>query len=89
MSMVDAETRGRRLASGHLPTSTGRWVASRKATLVRGVEAGLLSLEDACSRYAISVDEFLLWQHRLARHGPRGLRVTAFKDIGESRHLRI
>ncbi|HYI90016.1 MAG TPA: DUF1153 domain-containing protein, partial [Beijerinckiaceae bacterium] len=41
------------------------------------------SLEDACSRYAISVDEFLLWQHRLARHGARGLRVTAFKDIGE------
>ena len=86
--MVDAETGERRLTSGHLPVPTTRWVASRKATVVRGVEAGLLSLEDACSRYAISVDEFFLWQHRLARHGARGLRVTAFKDIGEARHLR-
>jgi hypothetical protein len=77
--MAHAETGERQLTSRHLPAPTTRWVASRKATLVRSVEAGLLSLEDACSRYAISVDEFLLWQHRLARHGARGLRVTAFR----------
>jgi Protein of unknown function (DUF1153) len=88
MSMVHAETSERRLTSGHLPAPTARWVASRKATLVRNVEAGLLTLDEACSRYAISVEEFLLWQRRLARHGARGLRVGAFKDIRESRHLR-
>jgi hypothetical protein len=86
--MVHAERDERRLPSGRLPGPSVRWVASRKASLVRGVEAGLLSLEEACSRYSISVDEFLLWQDRLARHGARGLRASAFRDIEGSRHAR-
>jgi hypothetical protein len=77
---------GERQLTESLPApDTVRWVASRKATLVRGVQAGLLSLEDACSRYSITVDEFLVWQNRLARHGDRGLRVGAFRDIRNSR----
>ena len=82
----------RQLTSRHLPAPTTRWVASRKATLVRSVEAGLLSLEDAYSRYAISVDEFLLWQHRLARQWrPRiaGHRIQRHRGIrGRSFPLR-
>ena len=44
------------------PTSTRRWVIRRKAEVVAAVRGGLLSLEDACSRYTLTVDEFLSWQ---------------------------
>ena len=44
------------------PPSTRRWVIRRKAEVVAAVRGGLLSLEDACSRYTLTVDEFLSWQ---------------------------
>lgn len=59
---------------------TKRWVTRRKAAVVAGVRAGLLSLDEACRRYALSVDEFLSWQRRLERHGLAGLRTTRTKD---------
>jgi hypothetical protein len=40
------------------------------------VRGGLLSLEEACSRYTLTVDEFLVWQRSIDRHGPAGLRST-------------
>jgi Protein of unknown function (DUF1153) len=63
-----------------------RWVASRKAALVRDVRAGLLTLEEACDRYAISTDEFSMWEGRLARHGVRGLRARAFRELNVQTH---
>jgi Protein of unknown function (DUF1153) len=36
-----------------------RWVIRRKAEVVAAVRGGLLSLEEACSRYELSVDELL------------------------------
>ena len=44
------------------PPSTRRWVIRRKAEVVAAVRGGLLSLEDACSRYTLTVDELLSWQ---------------------------
>ena len=41
------------------PPSTRRWVIRRKAEVVAAVRGGLLSLEDACSRYTLTVDELL------------------------------
>ena len=41
------------------PPSTKRWVIRRKAEVVSAVRGGLLSLEDACSRFTLIVDEFL------------------------------
>ncbi len=58
------------------PADTSRWVASRKAEVVAGVRAGLISLEEACRRYSLSVDEFLSWRRRLDEHGLDGLRAT-------------
>jgi hypothetical protein len=58
-----------------------RWVASRKARQVREVRAGLLTLEEACDRYSISIDEFSVWESRLARHGVRGLRARACRKL--------
>jgi hypothetical protein len=40
------------------------------------VGGGLLSLDEACSRYTLSVDEFLVWQSSIDRHGFAGLRAT-------------
>jgi len=41
------------------PTSTRRWVIRRKAEVVAAVRGGLLSLEEACDRYTLTVEEFL------------------------------
>jgi hypothetical protein len=45
----------------------------------QGVRAGLISLEEACLRYNLSVDEFLSWQRLLEEHGVVGLRATRTK----------
>ena len=58
------------------PPNTKRWVIRRKAQVVAGVRGGLISLEDACKRYKLSVEEFLSWQRLIDRHGLQGLRVT-------------
>lgn len=62
------------------PTSTKRWVIRRKAAVVAAVRSGLLTLEDACQRYTLSVEEFLSWQRLIERHGVRGLRATRLQD---------
>src|SRR3546814_20234454 len=58
------------------PPSTKRWVIRRKAEVVTAVRAGLLTLEEACQRYNLSVEEFLSWQSMIDKHGMRGLRTT-------------
>lgn len=58
------------------PPNTKRWVIRRKAEVVAAVRGGLLSLEDACRRYSLSVEEFLSWQKAIDRNGLPGLRVT-------------
>jgi Protein of unknown function (DUF1153) len=68
---------GRRLTLADLPLpNTKRWVIRRKAEVVAAVRGGLLSLEDACSRYGLSSDEVLSWQHRVDHFGLAGLRTT-------------
>ena len=58
------------------PPSTKRWVIRRKAEVVAAVRGGLLSLEEACNRYTLTVEEFLSWQASIDRHGLAGLRAT-------------
>jgi len=55
---------------------TRRWVVRRKAEVVAAVRGGLLSLEEACSRYMLTVDELLSWQSSIDQHGLAGLRTT-------------
>ena len=62
------------------PTNTKRWVIRRKAEVVAAVRAGLISLEVACARYTLSVEEFLSWQRLVDSHGLPGLRVTRLQD---------
>ena len=62
------------------PTNTKRWVIRRKAEVVAAVRGGLLSLDEACSRYKLTVDEFLSWQRSIDKHGLPGLRATRVQD---------
>ncbi|WP_068315360.1 DUF1153 domain-containing protein [Polycladidibacter hongkongensis] len=62
------------------PTTTKRWVIRRKAEVVAAVRGGLLSLEEACSRYTLTVEEYLSWQSSIDRHGLAGLRATKLQD---------
>ena len=56
--------------------STTRWVVRRKAEVVSAVNGGLLSVDEACERYGLSLEEFAGWQRAVDRSGMPGLRVT-------------
>ncbi len=62
------------------PPDTKRWVIRRKAEVVAGVRAGLITIEEACERYTLSIEEFLSWQRLIDSHGVRGLRATKIQD---------
>lgn len=70
------------------PADTKRWVIRRKAMVVAAVRGGLITLEEACRRYTLSVEEFLSWQQAIDKHGLPGLRTTRiqlYRDSGQSR----
>ncbi len=62
------------------PSNTKRWVIRRKAEVVAAVRGGLISLDEACRRYTLSVEEFLSWQRAIDQHGLAGLRATRIQD---------
>ncbi|MEM6759612.1 MAG: DUF1153 domain-containing protein [Pseudomonadota bacterium] len=59
------------------PSNTRRWVASRKAAVVRGVLYGLISQDAALDRYAISGEEFTEWVRAVSEHGEDALKATS------------
>lgn len=61
------------------PMQTRRWVASRKAAVVRAVGAGLITREEALETYALSSEEFAEWEGAVARFGEVALRTTALQ----------
>jgi hypothetical protein len=80
---------GERLTLEALPsTSLRRWVPRRKAEVVAAVDGGLLTLDHACERYGITLEEFVSWQRAVERAGLKGLQVTKiqhYRDIWERR----
>lgn len=58
---------------------TRRWVASRKAVVVKAVAYGLISESEARERYDLSEEEFALWREAVMRHGIDALKVTAIQ----------
>ncbi len=61
------------------PANTQRWVASRKAVVVRGVLYGLISTSEAKTRYGICDEEFNSWVAAVADYGDDALKVTTIK----------
>jgi len=68
--------------------NTKRWVVRRKAVVVAAVRSGALSLQEACRRYHLSVEEFLAWQRAIDRYGVPGLRVTRLQIYRDTDALR-
>ncbi|MES2434531.1 MAG: DUF1153 domain-containing protein [Pseudomonadota bacterium] len=61
------------------PADTQRWVASRKAVVVKAVIYGLIAEAEALERYALSEEEFVLWRQAVETHGEKALRVTTLQ----------
>lgn len=61
------------------PPETRRWVASRKAKVVKAVAYGLIPLKEALERYQLSEEEFDLWRKAVEIHGEKALKVTAIQ----------
>lgn len=61
------------------PAETRRWVARRKAAVVRGVLYGLITQEEALKRYALSEEEFFEWCQAIANHGEDALKTTSIQ----------
>ncbi len=58
------------------PPETTRWVVRRKAEVVAAVNGGLMSVDEVCDRYNLTLEEFAGWQRAVDRSGMPGLRVT-------------
>jgi len=58
---------------------TRRWVASRKAAVVKAVGAGLIQRKEALERYALSDQEFSEWETAVSEHGEVALKATALQ----------
>ena len=64
--------------------NTRRWVASRKAAVVRAVTTGLIDRGEALSTYDLSDEEFDSWCLAVAKHGEVALRATALARYRQS-----
>ncbi|HRO13638.1 MAG TPA: DUF1153 domain-containing protein [Paracoccus sp. (in: a-proteobacteria)] len=67
------------LSLADLPDPQTRWVARRKAVVVRAVQHGLLAREEALRRYGLSEEELDSWTRAIGRHGTAGLKVKALR----------
>ncbi|AUH34725.1 DUF1153 domain-containing protein [Paracoccus tegillarcae] len=74
------------LSMADLPADDTRWVASRKATVVNAVLGGLLTRENAITRYSLTEEEFDSWVLAVERHGKSALKVTALQKY---RHVKV
>ena len=52
-----------------------RWGARHKAAVVAAVRQGLITAEEAYSRYELSEEEFSSWQRAFENYGLDGLRI--------------
>ena len=71
---------GNIMTRADLPSEkTRRWVASRKAAVVRAVNAGLIERKEALERYNLSAEEFSEWESAVAQFGEMALKATALQ----------
>ena len=64
------------------PAHARRWDARSKATVVAAVQAGILTIEEACTRYWLSLEEFASWQRALSAEGVEGLKAAHLAAAG-------
>lgn len=59
--------------------NTRRWVASRKAAVVRAIDAGLISRDDAVELYCLSGEELDAWHVAVEQHGEVAMKATTIQ----------
>src|SRR6185437_9292679 len=59
-----------------LPKFGERWVPSRKTIVALAVRSGMITAEEASTRYQMSLEELHEWTTLLERFGPKGLRLS-------------
>lgn len=76
---------GKTMSRADLPDpATRRWVASRKALVVRAVDAQLLTPAEACAIYELSEEELTSWRNAVADHGVKALRATSLQNYRQN-----
>ena len=71
---------GTTMTRADLPSAkTRRWVASRKACIVKAVAYGLLTRDAAKENYGLSEDELSEWETAVHLHGEAALKATALQ----------
>ncbi len=58
---------------------TRRWVASRKAAVVRAIKGGLIGPAEAVKMYGLSEEELEEWQSAVELHGEAALKATSLQ----------
>ena len=65
-----------------LPAHGGRWTPQRKADLIAAILGGVITLDEAKARYALTTEELSEWRRGLAAAGVSGLkRVPRRKEV--------
>lgn len=62
------------------PADTTRWVASRKAIVVKAVIFGLIPQKEALDRYGLSEEEYNSWENAIKKHGEGALKATMLQQ---------
>jgi transposase-like protein len=70
------------------PSDTKRWTMRRKAAVVEAVRSGMITMEQVCRRYSLSVEEFLSWHNTIQSHGVGGLQITKLQNYRYARPKR-
>ena len=70
------------------PTGPARWMPQTKAKVLDDLCGGYISLEAACERYGLSIEEGLTWQRAMKRFGLAGLQVTKTQKYRQRLNIR-
>lgn len=70
------------------PPDVKRWTMRRKAAVVEAVHSGIITIEQVCRRYSLSVEEFLSWHNTIQSHGVAGLQITKLRNYRHARPKR-
>jgi hypothetical protein len=73
---------GRPLTLADLPPiDLKRWLPGDKANIATAVRGGLITADEVCKRYKLTLEELEIWEQSLASHGIEGLRVSRSRRL--------
>jgi len=70
------------------PPNTKRWTMQRNAAVVEAVHSSMITSDETCRRYPLSIEEFLSWHNTIQRHGVSGLQITKLQNYRYARSKR-